>query len=1062
MYGTIVGNVSDSSGALIGGAVVNATEVQTNQSRIGSSNSEGRYTLATLPPGTYRISISKAGFGKFDAENIRVLINTIVRVDAALTVDSVKETVQVSSETTELQTDSSDVHGEITARSFADLPQPTRTYEGLLGLLPGVDPPTASAGGTNNPARSMAIESNGTSQSGTDVRIDGVSAVNPWVQYFSTAVPATEALETVNAVTSTPEADQGLAGGMAINVQIKSGTNGFHGSVYEYHEDNALEARPYFQPQGTRLPKLIDNDFGFTLGGPIMKNRLFFFGSYEGDITRNGSSDIVTVPTADMRQGIMTASPTPIYDPSTGGANGVGRTPFPNNTLTGKISSISAKLVALIPMPNIPGAGISNNYFVNTPTVNQLHKIDTKFNWTATNKYSMVGRLSFYPYNETRGTIFGDVLAGNHNHIQNGDIYAFSVSGTYVATSSLVLNATFGLTHSSQNFAPPGTSVRYGSDILGIPGTNLGDLPTAGGMPQFNVDGFSPYGYNYPALVYNDPIFQYTGDGTWSKGRHTVRFGMDISQQHMNHSEVNPTQFTFTGGATQLNGGPAANQFNSFADFLLGLPINESNSYQAEHWATLRTWQFSPYVSDQFQFNKRLTATIGTRWEYFPVPTRSDRGIEYYDLTNNTYNICGKGPNSNTCGISVQKILFSPRVGLAYRPLEKTVVRGGFSLSPEQMNMYREGLYSYPMDISYYGNGPDAYTPAGTLAEGIPVTPVVDTSSGVISLPSGATFITDPKHFIRGYVESYNVTVEQDLGHDWFATIAYVGTHSVHGHTNYNINYGLPGGGAASQPFYQLNGTTGPETVISPLETMHYNSLQATATHRLRSGYQLGASYTWSKWMGLCCDANGDNQPAIAIPQYFNLNRSVMPGDITHIFNLSAVMESPFGRNKHYLTNGIGAALAGGWQLNAILGLHTGLPFSVAADGTSLNAPGNTQRADQVKSHVAILGGIGPHPWFDTTAFAAVTGPRFGTASFDSLRGPGFADLDLGLFRNFTLKGESSLQIRAEALNTTNTPHFGNPDGYYGDGSFGQISSVDPGSRLTDQRYFRVGAKVRF
>ncbi len=227
-----------------------------------------------------------------------------------------------------------------------------------------------------------------------------------------------------------------------------------------------------------RLPKLIDKQFRWTIGGPIFKNKLFFFASYEGDITRNGSSDIVTVPTDAIRQGIMTDSPTLIYDPATGSANGVGRTPFPNNILTDRISPISAKIVALIPEPNIAGAGISNNYFVNTPTLNQLHKIDSKVDWKTSDKFSMVGRLSFYPYNETRGTVFGDTLGGNHNHIQNGDIYAFSVSGTYVASANLVLNGTFGITHSSQNFAPPMTNVRYGLDVLGIPGTNLGPLPT--------------------------------------------------------------------------------------------------------------------------------------------------------------------------------------------------------------------------------------------------------------------------------------------------------------------------------------------------------------------------------------------------------------------------------------------------------------------------------------------------------------------------------------------------------------------------------------------------------
>ncbi len=260
---------------------------------------------------------------------------------------------------------------------------------------------------------------------------------------------------------------------------------------------------------------------------------------------------------------------------------------------------------------------------------------------------------------------------------------------------------------------------------------------------------------------------------------------MDVSQQHMNHSEVNPTQFSFTGGSTQLNGGPSANQYNAFADFLLGLPNNESNSYQSEHWATLRTWQFSPYVTDQWQVSQRLTLSIGTRWEYYPVPTRDDRGIEYYNLTNNTYNICGR--RSQLQELRDHGVEDAPLP--QRRPRLPALAHHGdacrFLAFSEQMNMYREGLYSYPMDLSFYGNGPDSYTPAGTLAEGIPVLPPVDISSGVIPLPSGATFITDPKHFVRGYVESYNATLEQDLGNNWFATLAYVGTHSVHGHTNY-------------------------------------------------------------------------------------------------------------------------------------------------------------------------------------------------------------------------------------------------------------------------------------
>lgn len=1060
IYGTIVGNVSDSSGAMIGGATVEVTELQTNSSRTVYSNRTGLFSVSTLTPGTYRVVVSKDGFGTFTAQSVDVRLNTIVRVNAFLAVGAVKQTVEVSANSAQLQTDSADVHTDITSNALENLPQATRTYQGLIGLMTGVAPPAASSGGTNNPARSMALEANGTSEVGTNVRIDGVGATNPWVQYFSTAVPSIEALQTVNVVTASADADQGLGSGAAINVEIKSGTNKLHGSLYEYHEDNALKARPYFEPTDKRLPKLVDNDFGFTLGGPILKSKLFFFASLESDITRNGSSNIVTVPTDDIRNGIMTGSPTPIYDPATGNPDGTGRTPFANNTLTDRIDPIAAQIVALIPQPNLPG--IANNYFVNTPVSSDLTKVDTKFDWKTTQKLTLTGRYSTYPYSDDQGTIFGKILSGGHEYLQNGNIYAISVTGTYVATSNLVIGGTFGVTHSSQTYSPPGTNVRYGSDVLGIPGTNLGGLPEGGGMPNFNINGYEFYGYDYPALVYNDPIFQYASTGTWTKGKHTIGFGFDISQQHMNHKEVQPTGFNFTGGVTELNGGPAANQYNSFADFLLGLPNSDTNSVQSVPWVTLRTWQYSPYISDQWQISPKLTASIGVRWEYYPVPTRQDRGIEYYDLSNHTYNICGKGSNPQDCSITVQKDLFSPRLGFAYRPLNNTVVRAGFSLSPEQVSMYRDGLYSYPTELTGYYSALNSYSAVTTLGQGIPILQPVDISSGVIPLPPGATFISTPKHFIRGYVESYNATVEQDLRHGWIASLGYVGTHTVHQHTNYNINYGLPGGGAESQPFYQLFGITGPETIISPYEAMNYNSMQATLKHQFASGYEVVAAYTWSKWLGTCCDANSLASPEIPIPQYFNLNYAPMPGDIRNIFSLSAVAQLPFGEDKTFFTHGLAAAVARGWQLNGILSMHSGYPFSVTADGTSLNAPGSAQRADQVKSHVKILGGVGSEPWFDPTAFAGVTDARFGTASFNSVRGPGYADLDFGLFRSFRIRERLTLQLRGEALNATNTPHFANPDSNVGDGNYDTITSTNAGDRTTDERYLRLGAKITF
>ncbi|HEX3435892.1 MAG TPA: TonB-dependent receptor [Pseudacidobacterium sp.] len=1083
LYGSIVGTVTDASGALVADAAVKATQTETNETRLTATNSNGAYALWTLPAGIYMISISKLGFSTFEAGTIDLTINTTIRVDAKLKVGAQSETIRVSSNNVDLQTDRADVHGVVSGDYLQQLPQPTRTYEGLIGLLPGVTPPKASSGGTNNPVRSMEINVNGTSASGTNVSIDGVSATNAWVQFYSTAVPSTEAIEAVNVVTASSSADQGAMSGAGIRVQIRTGTNAFHGSAYWYNENNELKAKPYFQPVGTKKPKYIDNDAGGTLGGPMIKDKLFFFGSYEGDFLRQAAGSYYTLPTPDMAGGIL-ASPTPIFDPATGNPDGSGRTPFAQDSAGNyvipsyRISSISQMLIAQIPS-GVPNGVFANNIYINTAFSYDLQKIDTRFDWVTTAKLKLAGRFSDYPYTQHQAPAFGEVLGpgGSYNTDQSGNIYAVSTMASYVGSPHFVVDGVFGLTYATQNIVAPLTNVRYAADVLGIPNTNLGPLPTAGGVPRFNFStgSLGSFGYGYPSLVYEDPVFEYAANATWIKGNHNLRFGIDVNQQHMNHKEVSPTHFNFTGGLTSLKcssaaspgctaGGPPTNQFNSWADFLLGLPQNAVNDVlNVPDWITLRSWIFAPYVSDTYQASPRLTLYAGTGWDYFTVPYRQDRGVEFYNPANNVYNICGEGPIPRNCGISVQKILFSPRVGAAYRVRPDLVVRAGYSLTPEQINMYRDGLYNYPLTLAQSLSAPNSYTASTTLAQGFPLLQSPDVSSGTIPLPPVVGIVSSPRHFVRGYTESYNVSLQQDLGWNLLAQIGYVGTLTIHQHTDYNINYGLPGGGTQSQQLYPAFGISAAQTIVEPFEHMNYQSLQAQLQKRLSNGLQFFMSYTWSKWMGFCCDENGNSQPEIPIPQYYHRNYSLMPDDRTNNFQLSAVYQLPFGKDQRYSTHGIASAIAGGWQVNAVLALYSGAPFWISAPGTSLNAPGSPQLADQVKPHVAVYGARGlASPYFDKSAFAPVTAARFGNSSFDAVRGPGYGDLDFGVFRAFGIRENLKAQFRLEALNLTNHPNFSNPDSGATDSDFGLITSTNPGSRLIAERYFRVGLKMLF
>ena len=402
LYGTLVGNVTDQTGAVVPGAKVTAVQLDTRDTRTAVANGEGKYTISTVPTGTYDVTVTQAGFKVYEAKGVHVALNTEVRVDIQLALGQTNETVTVNADALTLQTDRVDVHHELTTETLEELPQPTRTYEGLIGLMPGVAPPNAFSGVTNNPMQSMQIQANGTSGSGTDVRIEGISAQNPFVQYYSTDVPSVDAIQTVNVVTSTSGADQGMANGAAINVQIKSGTNQMHGSLYLYHIDNLLKARSYFLPTTSRLPKLIDNDAGGTFGGPIRRDKLFYFVSYEGRFLHNGFSNIATVPVDALRHGDMSASPTPIYDPATGAPDGTGRTAFTGNMIpASRINSpIIQKVLALIPEPNLPSTSnpsLSGNYFVNTPQYYKLQRIDTKVDWNVSSKMHVFGRFGEYP-----------------------------------------------------------------------------------------------------------------------------------------------------------------------------------------------------------------------------------------------------------------------------------------------------------------------------------------------------------------------------------------------------------------------------------------------------------------------------------------------------------------------------------------------------------------------------------------------------------------------------------------------------------------------------------------
>ena len=1081
-YGSIVVEVADQSGGAVPGAEVTVTQTETGLTRNGVSNDVGFATLSTLPPGSYSVKVGLSGFKEFVTSGVSVSEDSVVRVGSVLEVGQLSDTVTVSAGVAVLQTDRADVRTDIRATQLENLPVPVgRNYQNLFVTVPGISPPENMHSVAVNPARGLAFSSNGTTRNANAIRIEGAISNNLWLPHVAAYVPALEAIESVGVTTSTFDADQGLSGGMSANVLIKSGTNQLHGSAFEYFFNEAMKSRPYFLPANQDKPQARQNQFGGTLGGPIVRNTLFFFGSYQGTFDKQLAQRFGTVPTAAMRQGDFSASPTPIYDPATGAVNGTGRTAFSGNQISStRFDPTALKLLGLLPLPNIEGR-LTDNYFATGDYTFDRHNIDAKVNYNPTNKLGITARIGWLGYNFKNPAMFGDLggLPINNTAAKAGtglgDTYTFTGSGSYVLSPNFLVDTYAGITTIEVLSEPDRLDENLGLDFLGIPGTNGPDR-LYGGWPHFDITNYSALGYagsaNSPYVDDNWQV-QYTANATYTTGTHTFRFGGDIVRQAMNRHELGngSGQFAFAGGPTALSGGSAVNQFNSFAAFLLGLPTGVSKSIIPfeEGFTRSRNWQFSFFAKDQWQPTRNVTASLGVRYDYFPMGTRTTRGLERYDPETNTMLICGVASVPTNCGYDMPAGNLSPRLGLAYRLTENIVLRGGYGINydPYPLAFVRNLLGNYPSSINLSLPQANSFQPAGTLAAGIPSIPVPDVSSGVIPVPLNVSARALPQEPKRGYIHSSNLTLQSELPGGMTGQIGYVATRQRDINQIMDANAGqVIGAGNAGRPLFLRFGRTGATGILSNPGWSNYDSLQTSLTRRMAQGVQVNVAYTWSKAFGICCDTLSDNPPNVQALEYFELNEAVLPQDRPHNFQTSFVAELPFGSDKPFLSNGGAvAAVLGGWQVNGLFSAYSGAPFTVTSAGTSLDLPGSGQRADQLKDDVGILGGIGPgNPWFDTTAFRAVTERRFGTAPLNSMRGPGFVNFDMSVFRQFALGASRTLQLRLEIFNLTNTPHFANPSADVSNtANFGIISgTANSGREGIDERLFRIGFRFGF
>ena len=1091
LYGSIVGNVTDETGAAVPGAAVTATHNETKASRETTTDATGAYRFPTLQSGTYTVSVNLTGFRPQTAQ-VPVTLNNVSRQNVQLAVGALTEAVQVSAERPVLQTDRAEVRSELKAQELVNLPVPVgRNYQQLFRVLPGFTPPEDAHSIPSNPSRALVFNVNGTSRSSNNTRIDGVSSTNLWLPHVTAYVPALESIETVNVVTNSFDAEQGLAGGSAINVQIKSGTNSLRGSAFEYHTNEQLRARNYFDPPGTSKGEWRYNQFGGTVGGPILQNRLFYFASYEGTRDRQNVSRTMSVPTEAIRRGDFSATGTPIYDPLTGAPDGSGRTQFPGNVIPAdRIDPVARRLIAEIPMPNLRDADGSvpelNNYFVQAPFVFNRSTLDTKINWNASPNLQVFGRYSVLDFFQDNKTVFGEFLQGNPSAggnpgIGEGNTYNVSGGANYTLTPNLVVDASLGFVRMNTGVEQADIDQNKGLDVLGIPGTN-GSRAFEGGMPLFDFSTYSDYGTTESYMPYyrSDDQLQSTVNLNWLKGAHNIRFGTDLYFQALNHTQPEfigtslgaRGGFQFRAGATQLRDGPSGNNFNEWGSFLLGLPNSVGRLNEVVAPYTTRAWQYSLYVRDQWQISPQLTLSYGTRWEYFPLPTRTDRGLERYNPQTNMMEIGGVGSVPENLGVKESKTLFAPRVGLAYRVTPRTVLRAGFGITNDPYSLARPMRTNHPILLNLIVQAPNSFGWASTMAQGIPPVPDPDLGNGIIPVPTNVSVVTIPDEFDRGHIKSWNVAVQHELKWGFVGEAAYVATRQVDQLGFRELNWSPIGGGRDGRQLYGPFGRDAETRLVAPIGDSQYDSLQTRLERRFADGIQIGVRYTWSKSTGIAGADNSDGDPRINIPEFYHLNEALSGFDRTHAFHITNLTELPFGRGRRWLNNGgVAAALLGGWMVNNILSVYSGTPFSVTASGTSLNAPGSDQRADIVNPDVEVLGGIGrTAAWFDPLAFKPVTEARFGTAAFNSVRGPGYHRWDLGVFRQIDLPRGMDLQLRFEAFNVTDAPRFNNPGGNVSnlrlnaDGTVRDLNgfAVITGTAAASERQLRIGARLGF
>ena len=1060
--GEIRGTITDSSGSRVPAAHVLVTNTQTGFTTRLTGDTNGTYDAPLLEPGEYEIQFSKEGFEQLVRKGIELHVQ-VVTVDAVLAVGKVSEQVAVTADVPLVQTETSDRSALFSETVINDLPNVGRSWFDLTGELPGVSP-GGNSNGNGQDASGQGVGVNGTPGFQENFLTDGGVTTLPVSQNPGTMMPL-DAIAEVDMSTSNFSAESG--GGVAIfNVITKSGTNRFHGSLYEFVQNDVFEARNYFAQSVTPLRW---NMYGGTLGGPIRRNRAFFFFSYQNNPTITHSATFYTYPTKAMKAGDFSDPGLgTVYDPSTYNSTTNSRTAFQGNIIpTTRFDPVAAKSQAYFPDPNLPG--LNNNYYYvqRRDAASTSYNFKINYDMSPSNR-SMVSAM-FNPNTTQTATPTCPIASGSSGGCSyaSGMNTQLQISDVWTLSPKVLNEARISFLREYGLWSPPDVGKGYPAKI-GLPN------PPADVFPNISIDGAVPssLGSGLTALLgFNS--FMYSDAVTWTKGKHLLKFGGEFDKWQDNQAwqNLDSGDYDFSGNFTLNPSDPNSNGLG-YADFLLGLPDNWGVSMSPE--TGMRAWNLQGFAQDDYKITPHLTINLGVRYLWQVGWSEVENRFGNFDptllnpSTGTPGAMCFAAQNFNghSCPAAQQKSTnnFQPRIGFAWSsPSEKWSVRAAYGIFTlmSGANNYTSG-FAPGWAILGSLTSPDVLTPVFQLSQGPPPGSIIYPSAAERKPDSlnGQGIVYIPYDSPASYTQQWHL----DIQHQFLGSIgldaAYVGSKGTHLVFPRDIDQVPasqlgPGNAQLRRPYPQFNG------IFANLYDgiSNYHSFQFGARTVVSQNWSFRVNYTFSKAMdeynasGWCCAS--DHVQNSFTPR---ANYGLTTYDIPQLLNGSAVYQLPFGKGQPLLNRGGPLnSVVGGWQLSGTFQVHSGVPFTPVMASNTAHALAGNQYPNRVGS------GTLPNPsnnlWFDPTAFVAPAPYTFGNSGRDILRGPKWRDVNLSLAKHFALTklGEGSqLEMRVDAYDIFNHPNFGMPDPHIGRSSVGVITSANTSRNL------QLGAKFSF